>query len=109
MAFQSRVGPVPWIKPYADDVIIKAAQDKQNILIVPISFVSEHVETLCELDIECKELALENGAKAYHRANTVQTHPDFIKGLANLVMQSDNYVAICSCNYSKCFQRNDKS
>jgi len=62
--FQSRVGPVRWIGPWTDQLIIAAAQKKRAIVILPVSFVSEHSETLVELDIEYRKLAEKFGAAA---------------------------------------------
>ena len=86
--FQSRVGPVRWIGPWTDHLIIEAAREKRAIVILPVSFVSEHSETLVELDIEYRKLAEKHGAPAYIRAPTVSDHPAFIGGLANLVRQA---------------------
>ncbi len=86
--FQSRVGPVRWIGPWTDHLIIEAAQHKRAIVILPVSFVSEHAETLVELDVEYRKLADKHGAPAYVRAPTVSTHPAFIAGLASLVRQA---------------------
>ena len=85
VAFQSRVGPLEWVKPATDAVILQAAKDKRALVVYPIAFVSEHSETLVELDIEYRHLAEQNGAAAYVRAPAVGTHPAFIGGLANLV------------------------
>jgi ferrochelatase len=85
LCYQSRVGPLKWIGPYTDEEIIKASQERRPLVVVPISFVSEHSETLVELDITYRDLALQNGCPAYHRVETVQTHPLFIQGLAELV------------------------
>jgi ferrochelatase len=85
VCYQSRVGPLQWIGPSTDDEIARAAKDGVPIVIVPIAFVSEHSETLVELDIEYRELAEELGIKAYHRAATVSTDGDFIDGLKNNV------------------------
>lgn len=85
LCYQSRVGPLKWIGPYTEEEIVRASLDKRPLVVVPISFVSEHSETLVELDITYRELALQNGCPAYHRVETVQTHPLFIKGLASLV------------------------
>ena len=53
LAFQSRVGPVPWLRPYTDDVIRKMGKDGvKNLAVVPVAFVSEHIETLEEIDGE---------------------------------------------------------
>lgn len=64
LAYQSRVGPVEWLKPYTDDTIKRLGEESdaaQGLLAVPISFVSEHIETLEEIDMEYRELALESG------------------------------------------------
>lgn len=85
VAFQSRVGPLEWVGPPTDHSIEEAAQAGKAIIVVPIAFVSEHSETLVELDIEYRRLAEKRGAPAYERAPTVSEDPDFIAGLAQLV------------------------
>jgi ferrochelatase len=85
LCYQSRVGPLKWIGPYTEDEIRKASRERRPLVVVPLSFVSEHSETLVELDITYRDLALAEGCPAYYRADTVQTHPAFIKGLAGLV------------------------
>jgi ferrochelatase len=85
VSYQSRVGPLEWVKPATDAVILQAAKDKRALVIYPIAFVSEHSETLVELDIEYRHLADANGAAAYVRVPAVGTHQAFIGGLANLV------------------------
>jgi protoporphyrin/coproporphyrin ferrochelatase len=85
VSYQSRVGPLEWVKPATDAVILQAAKDKRALVVFPIAFVSEHSETLVELDIEYRHLADANGAAAYVRVPAVGTHPAFIGGLANLV------------------------
>jgi len=85
ICFQSRVGPLEWIGPYTEDAIRRAGAAHRPILVVPVAFVSEHSETLVELDIDYRELAAAAGAPAYHRAPTVSTAPEFIAGLAALV------------------------
>lgn len=85
ICYQSRVGPLEWIGPATDAEITRAAQEKRAIVVVPVAFVSEHSETLVELDIEYAELAHHNGAAGYIRVPTVGTQPAFIAGLANLV------------------------
>ena len=67
MSYQSRVGPLKWIGPSTEDVIIENSKLKKHIVLVPIAFVSEHSETLVELDIEYKELADKNGCENYTR------------------------------------------
>ena len=88
--YQSRVGPVEWLKPYTDAVILEAANKEKTIMVVPVAFVSEHSETLVELDIEYRELALANGACGYIRIPTVGAKIDFIKGLAEMVKKAGN-------------------
>lgn len=88
ICYQSRVGPLEWIGPATDAEITRAAQDRRAIVVVPVAFVSEHSETLVELDIEYAELAQHNGAAAYIRVPTVGVQPAFIEGLANLVKQA---------------------
>lgn len=88
ICFQSRVGPLEWIGPYTDEEIVRAAQAGQSILLVPIAFVSEHSETLVELDIEYRHLAEKEGAVGYFRVPTVGTAPEFIAGLGGLVRQA---------------------
>lgn len=88
ITYQSRVGPVLWLKPYSEEVIRKISGQHQGLIIVPISFVSEHSETLVELDITYRNLALESGAAFYKRLPTVNEDERFIQGLADLVEQA---------------------
>jgi ferrochelatase len=85
VCYQSRVGPLRWIGPSTEAEIHRAGRDKMNVVLYPISFVSEHSETLVELDIDYRRLATEAGVPSYVRVPTVGTHPQFIHGLANLV------------------------
>jgi len=85
LGFQSRVGPLEWVGPSTDELIVAAAEAKRPILLVPVAFVSEHSETLVELDIEYRKLATEHGAGVYIRVPVVGTHPAFIAGLARSV------------------------
>ncbi len=88
VSFQSRVGPLEWIGPSTDDEIERAGKDGVALVVLPIAFVSEHSETLVELDIEYKKLANEKGVKTYVRVPAVGTHPAFINGLAELVQRA---------------------
>lgn len=85
ICYQSRVGPMKWIGPSIDDELNRAGADKVAVVVYPIAFVSEHVETLVELDHEYAEVAKTYGVPAYARAGTVMDHPDFIAGLAEMV------------------------
>jgi len=89
LAYQSRVGPVEWLKPYTEEAIAELAQrGVEDLLVVPISFVSEHIETLQEIDMEYRELAEESGIKNFYRVPALNTHPGFIEDLAALVVES---------------------
>jgi protoporphyrin/coproporphyrin ferrochelatase len=85
VCYQSRVGPLKWIGPSTDAEITRAGADKVPVVLYPLSFVSEHSETLVELDIEYRHLADKAGVPTYIRVPTVGTHPLFIAGLAKLV------------------------
>lgn len=86
LAYQSRVGPVEWLKPYTDDALRELAeQGVQDLVVVPISFVSEHIETLEEIDIEYREVAEEAGIKTFQRVPALNTDSTFIDDLATLV------------------------
>ncbi|KAF6994283.1 hypothetical protein CFC21_011024 [Triticum aestivum] len=93
LAYQSRVGPVEWLKPYTDETIIALGQrGVKSLLAVPISFVSEHIETLEEIDVEYKELALQSGIKHWGRVPALGCEPTFISDLADAVIESLPYV-----------------
>jgi ferrochelatase len=85
VCYQSRVGSLQWIGPATDAEIVRAGGDGKGVIVAPIAFVNEHSETLVELDIEYRKLALEAGVRDYRRVATVGTHTDFINGLAGLV------------------------
>lgn len=89
LAYQSRVGPVEWLKPYTEDAIMElGSQGVKELLVVPISFVSEHIETLQEIDIEYRELAETSGIENFQRVPALNTHPVFIDSLATLVVEA---------------------
>ncbi|MBF0355442.1 MAG: ferrochelatase [Alphaproteobacteria bacterium] len=85
ISYQSRVGPMEWIGPETSDEIRLAGEKHLPVIVVPLAFVSEHSETLVELDIEYKKLAEESGVPCYLRVSTPIDHPAFIKSLAELV------------------------
>ncbi len=86
VCYQSRVGRLKWIGPPIDEALRKAADDKTGVAVYPLAFVSEHVETLVELDIEYLHRAAALGIGAYLRVPAVGDHPRFIAGLKNLVL-----------------------
>ena len=88
VCYQSRVGPLEWIGPSTEEEIERAGRDGVPLVVVPIAFVSEHSETLVELDIEYGKLAQEQGVPAYVRVPTVNDGAAFIAGLAGLVRQA---------------------
>jgi ferrochelatase len=88
VCYQSRVGPLEWIGPATDAEIRRAGAEGKKLIVAPIAFVSEHSETLVELDIEYGKLARESGVTDYRRARAVGDHPAFIAGLAGLVREA---------------------
>ncbi|MHC5609536.1 MAG: ferrochelatase [Nostoc sp.] len=89
LAYQSRVGPVEWLQPYTEDALKKlGAEGVKDLVVVPISFVSEHIETLQEIDIEYREVAEESGIHNFRRVPAPNTHPVFINALADLVIDA---------------------
>ena len=91
LSYQSRVGPLKWIGPSTEDIIVENSKLGKHIVLVPIAFVSEHSETLVELDIEYKELADKNGCKNYSRVPALGTNINFIKAMSNLIMNKQDY------------------
>lgn len=83
--YQSRVGPLEWIGPATEDEVKRAGAEDRALVVAPIAFVSEHSETLVELDIEYAALARESGVPNYTRVPALETHPEFISCLAGLV------------------------
>jgi ferrochelatase len=104
ICYQSRVGPLEWIGPATDDEIRRAGEDRVPVVVAPISFVSEHSETLVELDLDYRELAETAGVPAYHRVATVGTEPGFIHSLAALVCRAidEGRVGGCVCGSRRC-------
>ena len=87
LCFQSKSGPVEWLAPSTPEMIEQLAKTGcERIVMVPISFVSDHVETLCEIDIQYRELIEKNGMQL-RRTDSLNTDPEFILGLAQLVRE----------------------
>jgi ferrochelatase len=85
LAFQSRTGPVKWMGPGTDEVLRElAAAGEKNVLVIPVSFVSDHIETLYEVDLLFGELAKELGMDGYRRIDSLNDHEGFLDALADL-------------------------
>jgi ferrochelatase len=97
ICYQSRVGPLEWIGPATDAEIRRAGAEGKGVIIAPVAFVSEHSETLVELDIEYAHLAHQAGVPDYLRVPTVGVRSEFIAGLAGLVRQSLNGTGPRNC------------
>ena len=91
LSYQSRVGPLKWIGPSTEEIIIENSKLGKHIVLVPIAFVSEHSETLVELDIEYKELADKNGCKHYSRVPALGINESYIKAMSNLIINKKDY------------------
>jgi len=85
ICYQSRVGPQTWIGPYTDKEVERAGADGVPLVLCPIAFVSEHIETLVEMDDEYAALAARSGVPTYVRVPTLSAHSEFIEALATLV------------------------
>ena len=104
LCYQSKVGPVKWLGPSTEEVITDFAKSGKNILIVPIAFVSEHIETLVELDIEYKEIADKYGIKM-ERVPALGINKHFINSLASMVEKTiSNEKNICCFRSEQCPQ-----
>ena len=88
VTYQSRVGPARWLGPDTNEYLRGSARGKA-IVIVPIAFVSEHLETLYDMDMLAQEAARQGGAAAFHRVPALGTRPDFIAALADLVRNAE--------------------
>ncbi|MDB2311678.1 ferrochelatase [Candidatus Pelagibacter bacterium] len=111
LSYQSRVGPLKWIGPSTETIIIENSKIGKHIVLVPIAFVSEHSETLVELDIEYKEIAEANGCKNYTRVPALGINEDFIKAMSELIIKKNEYKINedlyppkiqCPSNFKKC-------
>jgi ferrochelatase len=113
VCYQSRVGRLEWIGPLTDEEIVRAGRDRVPVVLAPIAFVSEHSETLVELDIEYGHLAEKSGVPAYIRVPTVMDGAAFVDALAALVhaalkdgraLCSQDGGRICPARWDRCPQ-----
>lgn len=111
VCYQSRVGPLKWIGPSTEEELRRAGRDGAGVIVSPIAFVSEHVETLVELDIEYAALARELSLPFYLRAPALGAAPRFIDALADLVerglgapdkLSSENGARLCPADWGQC-------
>ena len=106
--YQSRVGPLEWIGPSTEDEIVRAGREGKPLVVVPVAFVSEHSETLVELDIEYAGLARASGVPAYARVAALGTAPGFIAALKDAVLSARAGIApdggrrVCPQSCGKC-------
>jgi ferrochelatase len=113
ICYQSRVGPMAWLGPSTPEALAVAAADGRGALVVPIAFVSEHVETLVELDHEYSALAKTLGLPFYLRAPAIGVDVAFMEGLADQVVESLSRSGIapegraCPAVFGKCPHRRD--
>lgn len=88
VCYQSRVGPGRWLRPSFDEALHSlAAEGAENVLVIPISFVSDHVETLSEIDIEARQVARQLGIRQFEVMPALNDSPKFIQALADLVFK----------------------
>jgi ferrochelatase len=90
VCYQSKVGPMKWLEPSLEQEVIRAGKEKVPVIVVPVSFVSEHSETLVELDRDYRTLAESLGVPFYGRVPTLSDHPSYIQALAGLVSRELN-------------------
>ena len=111
ICYQSRVGPLEWLGPSTDAAIRQAAADGKGALVIPIAFVSEHVETLVELDHEYAAVARDVGCSPYLRVPALGVSPGFIAGLAEAALQATGRAGegaapfgawLCPAEHGKC-------
>lgn len=111
ICYQSRVGRLKWIGPSTEEELHRAARDKIPLLVYPHAFVSEHVETLVEIEIEYRHLAEKIGVPGFARVPTVGTAPEFIGGLAAMITEAAEKDGIqspaqcCPSEYTRCLCR----
>jgi ferrochelatase len=88
VCYQSRVSPGRWLQPSLDSTLARlAAEGADSVLVIPISFVSDHVETLFEIDVEAREHAVRAGIKQFELMPALNDSPTFIRSLASLVLR----------------------
>lgn len=101
LSYQSQVGPVAWLGPQTVDVVGKLGKrGEKNVLVVPIAFTSDHVETLFEIDKEISHVAKESGVTNFVRSESLNDDPRFARALADIVSQHLNTNELHSEQYT---------
>ena len=98
VCYQSRVGRLEWLGPYAEAEIRQAGADRVPLVVLPVAFVSEHSETLVELDRDYARLAAESGVPVYVRVPALGNNPNFIAGLARLARSAVSRDGLRPCS-----------
>jgi ferrochelatase len=89
LAFQSKASPVKWLEPSTEEMMkTLASRGRKELLMVPLSFVSDHIETLYEIDVQYREEALELGIERFVRSESLNSSPLFLACLADLVRKA---------------------
>jgi len=89
ICWQSRVGPVRWLRPSTEETVLEEGrQGTRALVVVPVSFVSDHLETLYELDVLVRGIAARAGIVGFHRVPALNDHPLFLQALADLVQEA---------------------
>jgi protoporphyrin/coproporphyrin ferrochelatase len=87
LAFQSKIGPVKWLEPSTHEVLARMGEKGvKKVLVIPTSFVSDHIETLQEIDIVYKRIAAKSGIEEFYRSESPNLRPEFINALAQAVL-----------------------
>jgi ferrochelatase len=101
LAYQSEVGPVQWLGPHTERIIrMLGKRGQEDVLVVPIAFTSDHIETLSELDRDYGSLAKTVGITNYHRTPALNDRPDFLDALADIVREHLGSDRLCSTQYT---------
>jgi ferrochelatase len=111
ICYQSRVGPLKWLGPATPEAILETVKAGKGVMVDPVAFVSDHIETLVELDHDYATLAREAGASVYLRVPVVGVLSGFIEGLADVIGRSLTRERVgpdgegCPVQFSRCGAR----
>ncbi|MBS4027487.1 MAG: ferrochelatase [Ignavibacteriales bacterium] len=109
LCYQSKVGPAQWLKPSLNGTIRQLAErGRKNLLVIPVAFVTEHIETLHEINIEAREEAEHLGIKQFEMMPALNDSPKFIECLADLVLKKVNNEPIELAMCSSLFEKNSR-